>query len=842
MPFEASNGKPLKVPPSKRQLRAYCYSALVEMFLEDRYLVPDSPYHLSALWINEFLGSYSRFDQNKHQDTKYIRPIVFAIGSAGERVSQRVYENLTRSFGINTKLIAMSIGVVCGNDPICVLEIERDKRVGEVADSDLLFSLTSPSNYVTEKDLRLGRIVDKNSTIDELHLLPSECIVKLDNKLAPHSDKASLNVHSPLGKVGLVNPLNASFINSSLQAMLHIPQLASLFTNEDLITPMVLSSGAAGSKGKVACAIMRLFHEYYSTSNSVIDTTFLVSAISQVNDHALQRMVQDPYVFSVFILDCLQKCLNNVDLHCEAGISNGIAENSIYKGAFDRLPNPRNGSIDSKNDSCTPNMFTGVMKQSIECTICHSITESFEPYHDLSLRIPGERSILRDVVVVLNQIDLVPLRTRVSILRYGTIGDIKNQLLEIIPELRNDNTNLIACEVFNGSIVKIFDDDAVVVNVVEDSDDLVIYQITTPVNKEVTLPCSILDINGVGFGLPFFITVDSDLLSNELSAYTVSIKRCVESKLYQQTHNPPPIESLSIHSSDYQALERADELEHPDTIVFKWGRFSSSKKHKTKGPMKSIENGGSDASNNLEKKLGCLIIEISDHSESELKLAMKVLNKQTISHKEQEIVHTRVAATPYLSPASSSPPESFGDPISVESCLEELMKPRLVNKVDSKHFCEKCKTLSSYTKSFEFWSTPDVLMVHLQRFPAKHDMSRKIDDFVKFPTCGLNINSYVSSVSPEYSSHIYDLVAVNNSENSGFGGNYFTCTTKDTINREQWVQFRDSFFSPVEDAVTNGAYILYYMKRNETSGCRPDGCSIRVDNTAKAVAQLQRQS
>lgn len=818
MLFEASNGKSIKAPHSKRQRRAYSYSALAEMFLEDRYLAPDSPYRLSALWINEFLGSHSRFDQNKHQNTKYIRPIVFAIGSAGERVSQRVYENLTRSFGINTKLIAMSVGVVCGNDPICVLEIERDKRVGEVVDSDLLFSLTSPSSYVSEKDLILGRIVDKNSTIDGLHLLPSECIVKLDNKLAPPADKASLNVHSPLGNVGLVNPLNASFINSSLQALLHIPQLVSLFTNEVLIKSMELSSHQVGSKGKIACALMMLFREYYSTSNSVIDTTFLVSVISEVSDHALQRMVQDPYVFSVFIFDCLHEDLNNVNLHCEAGVFNGITNNSIYKGAFDRPTNPKNGNIDSKKDSCTRNMFTGVMKQSIECTMCHSITERFEPYHDLSLRIPGERPILRDVVVVLNQIDLVPLRTRVSILRYGTIGDIKDQLLEIIPELRNDDTKLIACEVFNGSFVKIFDDDAIVVSVVEDSDDLVIYQITTPVNKEVTLPCSIRDISGVGFGLPFFINVDSDLLSNELSAYTVSIKRYVESKLYQQTHNPPLIKSLSIHTSDYQVLERANALQHPDTILFKWDRFSSSKKNKTKGAMKSIENGGSDASKNLEKKLGCLVIEISDHSKSELKLAMKILNKRTIPHKEEEIVPIRVAVTPYLSPASSSPPESYGDLISVESCLEELMKPKLVNKVNSKHLCGKCNTLCSYIKSFEFWSTPDVLMVHLQRFPAKHDMSRKIDDFVKFPTCGLDINSYVSSVSPEYSSHIYDLVAVNNSENSGLGGNYFTCTTKDKFNREQWVQFRDSFSSPVEDAVTNGAYILYYMKRNETNG------------------------
>ena len=54
-------------------------------------------------------------------------------------------------------------------------------------------------------------------------------------------------------------------------------------------------------------------------------------------------------------------------------------------------------------------------------------------------------------------------------------------------------------------------------------------------------------------------------------------------------------------------------------------------------------------------------------------------------------------------------------------------------KYERNRYCPKCKKHQPATKTVEFWTLPDVLVVHLKRFSGGRMMRDKIDDIVDFP-------------------------------------------------------------------------------------------------------------
>lgn len=834
MPFEASNKQmKMKEFPSKKQQRGCSLSMLVDMFLDSRNIRSTSPYRLSVLWIEDFLRFGENATEGNNNASGHIRPIVLATGSAGEQVSRHVYEILAQHFGTNDKLYAVQVGAVCGNNPLRIVEVEKSTPIGKAIESDILFALTSSSNYVSERDLKVSRIVDKDSKIGDLRLLPSECVVTLDASIsssAPILSKTH-STNTPLGHVGLVSNFDYSFLTSALQAILHIPQLISIFTNKDLVKSIITMNDPLGYKGKIALGLSDLFCQYYSTPGSLIDTKKFLNTISEVYVGFTERIIHDPYIFTQLILNCLHEDLNNTN--------NSIRHDETIKHKSNRS----NTLINLHDDSCIRKLFSGMMKETMKCTNCQSITSSVEPFFDMTLQIPGERSLLRDVVIISNNNDLSPMRTRVVIPHFGTIGEVKRQISEIIPEITVDNTELIACEVFDGKVVEIFTDGEVVVDVLEDCDDLVIYQVAKPCKGEVILPCCIC-YDSVGFGLPFFLNINCDKLTWEISPYVISIKHEIEAKLRQQANSPPQVEEMMIHSGSYKLFNKNVEQQFGKSMMYRWNSSSCvnmSSERYPRSPTHITRKSRTDSEDaNLDKsKPGILIIQIGDHAKTELILAKEIMNKRTISSKEKGAKSPPISvSTPYLSPASSSPPESSSDPISVEDCILESSTKKTLQEPEIR-FCKSCDNHCLFTRSSKIWNTPEILMIHLQRFGPRHDISRKIEDLVSFPTSGLDINPFMSKKSPNRSSTVYDLIAVNNCENTGFRGNSFTCTVRDVLNKQQWMQFRDSFISPVEDVVTSEGYILYYVRRKDSA---VEGCIDTVAHAERAVKKLRDET
>lgn len=140
--------------------------------------------------------------------------------------------------------------------------------------------------------------------------------------------------------------------------------------------------------------------------------------------------------------------------------------------------------------------------------------------------------------------------------------------------------------------------------------------------------------------------------------------------------------------------------------------------------------------------------------------------------------------------------------------LEELDETEL-------YMCHKCKKRQKSTKKFWIQKLPKVLCLHLKRFHWTAFLRNKVDTYVEFPMCGLDMKSYL--LEPENSLPercLYDLAAVVVHHGSGIGSGHYTAYGR---HEGQWYLFNDSTVTLVsEEAVLKAkAYILFYTEHSD---------------------------
>ena len=116
----------------------------------------------------------------------------------------------------------------------------------------------------------------------------------------------------------------------------------------------------------------------------------------------------------------------------------------------------------------------------------------------------------------------------------------------------------------------------------------------------------------------------------------------------------------------------------------------------------------------------------------------------------------------------------------------------------------------------EVYKAPDYLIIHLKRFSHNRNTmfgTRKINDFINFPTTGLDLNPYVQEGHTDDKSYLYDLYAVSNHFGSLSGGHY-TAFCKNPLYKK-WFNFDDTDVSHAneKDVVSKAAYVLFYKRR-----------------------------
>lgn len=160
--------------------------------------------------------------------------------------------------------------------------------------------------------------------------------------------------------------------------------------------------------------------------------------------------------------------------------------------------------------------------------------------------------------------------------------------------------------------------------------------------------------------------------------------------------------------------------------------------------------------------------------------------------------------------------------LSVELCLQHFTMPELLaDPVD----CPSCLKKTPTKKQHVVSKLPKVLCLHLKRFDAAQN--KKIEDFVSFPSAGLNMAPFlphwceVSKVPSEdagtvddaYTPEVlYDLFGTVNHFGNMQSGHYVSNLK---VNNK-WYHCNDShvrFADEAEVLASEGAYVLFYLRR-----------------------------
>ena len=164
------------------------------------------------------------------------------------------------------------------------------------------------------------------------------------------------------------------------------------------------------------------------------------------------------------------------------------------------------------------------------------------------------------------------------------------------------------------------------------------------------------------------------------------------------------------------------------------------------------------------------------------------------------------------------------DDMSVESCLEHFVLPE---KLGDLVHCNSCGTKTHTKKQHTFAKLPKVLCLHLKRFDATKN--KKIENFVSFPSHGLNMGGLLSHwrevtrlESSEFGNEesipsaepkiMYDLFGTINHVGNMQSGHYVANVKVDNT----WYHCNDQHISyEKEESVlkAEGAYVLFYQRR-----------------------------
>lgn len=281
------------------------------------------------------------------------------------------------------------------------------------------------------------------------------------------------------GSIGLTNLGNTCYMNSALQCISRIEELAVYFIDSKKWHDEINHDNPLGHNGRMARAFGDLLAGLYQPrASGAFRPSSFKNALSYAQPMFSGYGQQDSQEFLSFLVDALHEDLNRI--HNKPYTTNPDSEDDkVHDPGYIRtLGEKYRANHHARNDSIAMDLFNGFYKNTMVCPICNKISVTFDPYSLLTLQLPIDNTWQHDLYFIPKTGP--PSLHKLDMDKHASLKSLKRLFATKVQGV--DVSRLIVLEGFNHKIWKIWKDDEVVSDI-GPSDIIYIYELAeTPSN------------------------------------------------------------------------------------------------------------------------------------------------------------------------------------------------------------------------------------------------------------------------------------------------------------------------------------------------------------------------
>ncbi|XP_034652799.1 ubiquitin carboxyl-terminal hydrolase 43 isoform X1 [Drosophila subobscura] len=699
------------------------------------------------------------------------------------------------------------------------------------------------------------------------------------------------------GVMGLKNHGNTCFMNAVLQCLSHTDILAEYFVLDqykaDLKRRNKINSRKFGTKGELTEQLANVLKALWTCRNESDHSTGFKAVVDRYGTQFRSSTQHDAQEFLFWLLDKVHEDLNTASKRRYKSIKNSYGRSDEIIAAETLANHIR------CNNSFVQAVFQAQFRSSLTCPRCKKQSNTFDPFHCISVQLPQltQQTIFVTVVYMKQQPRQIKMGLRVP---------AGSPIVALREQLQTDTgiagSRMVLVDLNAEGFTHVFYDTQPVETL---SSIESIYCIEVPeAEAESPRPQPKTAATPKASSSPSAPEAAEKITSAPATAaapqadlllLVANVYRAKDGK--DMTRFGAPFSMKAPRDCSYQDLQKR--MLREMSPLLKPEVFSYATPLADMFRIR-LQDPSADPDTYLEQVEHPLLTEMidmaltvlaSEAGPPHIKLLLEwsspeehFLARQQETDDEAVVEHESVAR---LSASKAKDTAA----LTLEQCLEHYTKAETLSAEDAWR-CPHCQQYLPVVKTLGLWSLPDILVVHFKRFrqhQSKGPQAAKLTTMVKFPLTAFDMSPHLAkgvhesatssslglldgggrgsnlwkrarsgdSRSSTLNSRCdpkdtrYDLYAVCYHQGDTLETGHYTAACKNPYDR-QWYKFDDQRVSKVpeddieQDIINNEAYMLFYQRRSvdaaECSGSSSNSGDHWVSRIAPAPASATSSS
>ncbi|XP_032572014.1 ubiquitin carboxyl-terminal hydrolase 43 isoform X2 [Drosophila sechellia] len=663
------------------------------------------------------------------------------------------------------------------------------------------------------------------------------------------------------GVMGLKNHGNTCFMNAVLQCLSHTDILAEYFVLDqykaDLKRRNKINSRKFGTKGELTEQLANVLKALWTCKNESDHSTSFKAVVDRYGTQFRSSTQHDAQEFLFWLLDKVHEDLNTASKRRYKSLKNSYGRSDEVIAAETLANHIR------CNNSFVQAVFQAQFRSSLTCPRCEKQSNTFDPFHCISVQLP--QLTQQTIFVTVVYMKQLPRQVRMG-LRVPAGSPIVALREQLQADTGIEGSRMVLVDLNAEGFTRVFYDTQPVETL---STIETIYCIevpeATPVAKAAT-PSETGDKAAPTAVTPSPVAAQSqaDLLLLVANVYRAKDDADI-------TRFGAPFSMKAPRDCSYQDLQKRMLREMAQLLKPEVFSYAT--------PLAEmfrirLQDPSADPDSYLEQVEHPLLTEMIDMALSVLsseagpqhiKLLLEWSSPEAHFISKQQDTEEAVVEHESVARLSASKP-SDTVALTLEQCLEHYTKAETLSAEDAWR-CPHCQQYLPVVKTLGLWSLPDILVVHFKRFrqhQSKGPQAAKLTTMVKFPLTAFDMSPHLArGVHESASSSLgmgtglglglglgsnpwkkarsgdsrsstlnsrcdpkdtrYDLYAVCYHQGDTLETGHYTAACKNPYDR-QWYKFDDQRVSKVpeddieQDIINNEAYMLFYQRRSVDAG------------------------